>query len=62
MAKGKRKNKKKILICVISVVIVLGLVITGLNALAVKNLLKKGNAYDAVETENKLVPQKDENG
>ena len=26
------------------------------------NLLKKGNSYNAVETENQLVPQKDENG
>ena len=62
MAKVKGKKGKKVLLTVISVVIVLAILITGANLLAVQNLLKKGNSYNKVEIENQLVPQKDENG
>ena len=62
MAKGKRKKSKKRLLIFISVVIILGILIAGLNLLSVQNLLKKGNSYNKVEIENQLVPQKDENG
>ena len=60
MEKGKKG--KKILITIISVVIILAILITGANILAVQNLLKKGNSYNKVEIENQLIPQKDENG
>lgn len=56
-----KKNRKRLLIF-FSVVIVLGIVITGLNLLSIQNLLSKGNSYNTVEIENQLVPQKDENG
>ncbi len=62
MAKVKGKKGKKVLITIISVIIVLAILITGANLLAVQNLLKKGNAYNKVEIENQLIPQKDENG
>ncbi len=62
MAKGKNKKAKKRLLIFISIVIVLGIVIAGLNFLSLQNLLKKGNSYNTLEIENQLVPQKDENG
>ena len=62
MAKGKIKNRKKTLLVVVSVVLVIAIAIAGLNYFSVQNLLKKGNAYNKVEIENQLVPQKDENG
>ena len=62
MTKGKCKKGKKVLITVVSVVIVLAIIITGANLLAVQNLLKKGNSYNKIEIENQLVPEKDENG
>ncbi len=62
MAKEKCKKTKKILLISISVIIVLGIVIAGLNFLSLQNLLKKGNSYNTLEIENQLIPQKDENG
>lgn len=62
MTKGKCKKTKKKLLIFISVIIVLGIVIAGLNLLSVQNLLKKGSSYNNVEIENQLVPEKDENG
>ena len=62
MKREKSKKGKKVLFTVLSVVIVLAIVITGVNILSVQNLLKKGNAYNKVQIENKLVPEKDENG
>lgn len=62
MKKEKAKKVKKGLLVTIAVVMVLAVVIAGLNYFAVQNLLKKGNAYNKVEIENQLVPQKDENG
>ena len=59
MTKGKCKKGKKVLITVVSVVIVLAIIITGANLLAVQNLLKKGNSYNKIEIENQLVPEKD---
>lgn len=57
-----KKNKKKILLLIVSIVAVIAFVITVLNLSAVENLLKKGSLYGKVEIENQLVPQKDENG
>ena len=62
MAKGKSKKAKKRFIIFISVVLILGITIAGLNLIMLKSLIKKGNEYNAVETESKLTPQKDENG
>ena len=62
MAKTKHKNRKKKLLIVVSVFLALVIVIAGANLLMLNNLLKKGNSYEAVETEKQLVPQKDENG
>lgn len=62
MSKAKNKKGKKGLIMVVLVFVVLAIIIAGANLLSVQNLLKKGNAYNKVETSNQLVPQKDENG
>ena len=62
MAKEKCKKTKKRLLIFISVVIVLGILIAGLNLLSVQKLLKKGNSYNTLKIENQLVPQKDKNG
>ena len=62
MPKEKCKKTKKRLLIFISVVIVLGILIAGLNLLSVQKLLKKGNSYNTLKIENQLVPQKDKNG
>ncbi len=62
MKREKSKKGKKVLFTVLSVITVLAIVITGVNILSVQNLLKKGNTYNKVQIENKLVPEKDENG
>ena len=62
MSKAKCKTRKKKLLIVISVVLALGIIIAGANLFMLDNLLKKGNSYNAVETKNQLIPQKDKNG
>ncbi len=62
LSKEKSKKSKKKPLVFISVVIILGILITGLNLLSVQNLLEKGNSYNKLEFEEQLVPQKDENG
>ncbi len=62
MAKEKSKRTKKGLLVFVSVVIVIAAVIAGLNFMALRNLVKKGDSYTPVEFENQLVPEKDENG
>ncbi|MBE6802725.1 MAG: hypothetical protein E7530_07555 [Ruminococcaceae bacterium] len=62
MAKTKSKKAKKVILSIIAVIIVIVVVITGANILSLNNLVKKGNAYNTVEIEKQLVPQKDENG
>ena len=62
MEKAKSKKLVKILLIVVSIIAGIAILITCLNLLAVKNLLKKGSAYNKVEYENQLIPQKDENG
>ena len=62
MSRGKCKKSKKKLLIFVSVVIVIGILISGLNLLSVQNLLKKGNSYNTLEIKNQLIPQKDENG
>ena len=62
MRKEKGKNVKKRLLITVSVILVIAVVITCANLLAVNNLMKKGASYSAAEIENRLVPQKDENG
>ncbi len=62
MEKEKRKKGKMVLLIFISIVIVIAIAVAGVNLLSVQNLLKKGNAYNKVEFENQLIPQKDENG
>ena len=62
LEKEKAKKLKKGIIVAIAVVLVVSVIIAGANFFAVKNLLKKGNAYNKVEIENQLVPEKDENG
>ncbi len=62
MAKEKSgKGKKVILILVCAVVIIAG-VIAGANYMALQNLISFGNAYDKIDFENQLTPEKDENG
>lgn len=62
MKREKSKKGKKVLLTIISTVVVLAIVITGVNILSVQNLLKRGNTYNKIDFENQLVPQKDENG
>ena len=62
MRKEKGKNVKKRLLITVSVILVIAVVITCANLLAVNNLMKKGASYSAAEIEDQLVPQKDENG
>ena len=62
MKKEKSKKIKKRLIIAVSIIVGLGLIVTGLNLLSVQNLLEKGSSYGKVEFEEQLVPQKDENG
>ena len=62
MIRGKHKKRKKVLFVSVLIIAVIAVVIAGLNYCAVQNLLKKGNAYNKVEIENQLVPEKDENG
>lgn len=62
MAKTKSKKAKKVILSIIAVIIIIVVVITGANILSLNNLVKKGNAYNTVEIEKQLVPQKDENG
>lgn len=62
MRKEKGKSAKKRLLITVSVILVIAVVITCANLLAVNNLMKKGASYSAAEIENRLVPQKDENG
>ncbi|MBO7319391.1 MAG: metallophosphoesterase [Clostridia bacterium] len=61
MTKCKCKKGKALLI-VVAVVAVIAAVIAGLNYSSVQALIKQGNAYDKVEYENQLTPEKDENG
>ena len=62
MRKEKGKSAKKRLLITVSVILVIAVVITCANLLAVNNLMKKGASYSVAEIENQLVPQKDENG
>ena len=62
MSNEKCKKRKKRVLIFISIIIVLGIVIAGLNLLALQNLLKKWDSYDTLEIENQLIPQKDKNG
>ena len=55
------KRKKALLFSALTVLII-AIVVAGANLLSVQNLLKKGTANNKVETENQLVPQKNENG
>lgn len=62
MTKPKSKKKKKVFVILLSVVVVIAIAVTGANYLMLQSLIKKGNEYNRIETENQLVPQKDENG
>ena len=62
MKKEKGKNAKKRFLITVSVILVVAVVVTCANLLVFNNLMKKGASYDAVEYENQLIPQKDENG
>ena len=62
LKENKSVNRKKRFLVFLSVVAVVALLIAGANIVSVNNLLKKGSSYDKVQTEDQLVPQKDENG
>ena len=62
MAKEKCKCRKKKAVIALSVIVVIALVIAGVNLIMLQSLIQKGNSYQAVELEDKLAPQKDENG
>ncbi len=62
MARENKKSIQKKLLTAVSVILVLAALIAGANVLAVQNLVNKGNAYNAVEIGNQLIPEKDDNG
>ena len=62
MAKEKCKCKKKRAVIALSVIVIIALVIAGVNLIMLQSLIQKGNSYQAIEFEDKLTPQKDENG
>ncbi len=59
--KGKGKVKK-IIVCVLCALLGIALVITSVNTWVLSENLQKGSSYSAVEIEDKLIPEKDENG
>lgn len=62
MAKENTKKSSKVPLIIISVVLAIAVIITGLNLLTVQKLLEKGSTYKKVQFENQLIPEKDENG
>ncbi len=62
MEKDKSKKLKKGLLIFVCAVLIFGLVVTIVNFLFFKKLIKQGSGYNKVEFEEQLVPQKDENG
>jgi predicted MPP superfamily phosphohydrolase len=62
MAKENTKKSSRVPLIIISAVLAIAVIITGLNLLTVQKLLEKGNTYSKVQYENQLVPQRDENG
>ena len=62
MAKNKAKGRKKSLLIVVAIILVVAIIVTGANVSAVNTLKEQGNSYKALELEDKLTPQKDENG
>ena len=62
MSKENNKKSSKVPLIIISAVLAIAVIITGLNVLTVQKLLEKGNTYSKVQYENQLVPERDENG
>lgn len=62
MSKENTKKSSKVPLIIISAVLAIAVIITGLNLLTVQKLSEKGNTYSKVQYENQLVPEKDENG
>ena len=62
MSKENTKKSSKVPLIIISAVLAIAVIITGLNLLTVQKLLEKGNTYRKIQYENQLIPEKDENG
>ena len=62
MAKESTKKSSKAPLIIISAVLAIAVIITGLNLLTVQKLLEKGSTYKKVQFENQLIPEKDEKG
>ena len=62
MSKENTKKSSKVPLIIISAVLAIAVIITGLNFFTVQKLLEKGNTYSKIQYENQLVPEKDENG
>lgn len=62
MSKENTKKSSKAPLIIISAVLAIAVIITGLNLLTVQKLLEKGSTYKKVQFENQLIPEKDENG
>lgn len=61
----KNQNTKKsgrVTLIIISVILAIAVIVTGLNVISVQKLFEKGNTYSKVQYENQLVPEKDEKG
>lgn len=61
MAKEKCKKCKKKALLIIPIILVISGLIAGMNIISLNNLVSKGSTY-ALEIENQLSPEKDENG
>lgn len=62
MAKIRGRKKKKGLRIFLSVIVIIAVAIASANYVMLQALIKKGNEYNKIETDNQLIPQKDENG
>ena len=59
---GKGKKALKIIAIILAVIVVLSCVSMGVTKISIKANTEKANSIEAVQYENQLVPEKDENG
>ncbi len=62
LASKKGKRVKRVLVIILCVTVLLSALVAGANVLSVQRLIKQGSSFGAVQSEDKLIPQRDENG
>ena len=62
MAGKKGKKAKKVILSLLGVIVIIAVAVAGLNVLAVRNLVKKGEAYAPVEYDDPVELVTEENG